>query len=82
MYEYKMVQVPPTIQLQTRDHVGNEAALYLQSIANEQAAQGWEFFRVDEVGVRNNPGCLASLFGQKAITTTYYVVTFRKTRSN
>lgn len=78
MYEYKMVQVPPTIQLKSKEQVGNEAAIYLQSVANEQAAHGWEFFRVDEVGVRTNPGCLASLFGQKAVTATYYVITFRK----
>ncbi len=59
-YEYKMVQIPPTIVVQQREARGNEAAYYLQSIANEQAAEGWDFYRVDTVGVESRPGCLAA----------------------
>lgn len=35
MYHYKMVQVPPNIQVQASKEKGNEAAVYLQSIANK-----------------------------------------------
>jgi hypothetical protein len=77
-YEYKMMQVPPNITVKSREHQGNEAAYYLQSIANEQAAGGWEFYRVDAVGVTLQPGCLGALFGQKAAQLQYYVITFRK----
>jgi hypothetical protein len=50
-YEYKMIQVPPTIVVKAKEERGNEAAYYLQFLANEQAAQGWDFYRVDTVGV-------------------------------
>jgi len=77
-YEYFMVQVPPTIQVKQKEYVGNEAAYYLQSMANQYAAQGWEFFRVDTVGVAVQPGCLAALLGQRQVVINYYVVTFRR----
>lgn len=79
-YEYKMIQVPPNIVLKAKEVRGNEAAHYLQSIANEQAAAGWEFYRVDTVGVVTQPGCLPSLFGAKQTLIEYYVVTFRKAK--
>jgi hypothetical protein len=78
VYEYKMVQIPPTIVVKAAEHRGNEAAYYLQSVANEQARQGWEFYRVDTVGVVTQPGCLGMLFGQKQTSFEYYVVTFRR----
>jgi len=77
-YEYKMMQIPPTITVKAKDERGNEAAYYLQSLANEQAGQGWEFYRVDTVGVVSQPGCLASLLGAKQVMVEYYVVTFRR----
>lgn len=73
-----MIQIPPTITVKAKEMQGNEAAYYLQSIANEQAAQGWEFYRVDTVGVLTQPGCLAALFGASQSVIQYYVVTFRK----
>lgn len=77
-YQYKMVQVPPGIRVKAKEHQGGEAAAYLEEIVNQWAQKDWEFFRVDSIGVRTEPGCLASLFGQKAQTLEYYVVTFRK----
>lgn len=80
MYEYMMVQVPPTIVVKQKEQAGNEAAVYLQSIANQYATQGWEFYRVDTVGVVVQPGCMASLFGAQRTVTEYYVVTFRQAK--
>lgn len=77
-FEYAMVQVPPTIYVQAGNQQGNEAALYLQNLANQYAAQGWEFYRVDTIGVVVRPGCLASLFGGRAQHFQYYVMTFRR----
>jgi hypothetical protein len=77
-YQYKMMQVPPVIRIKAKEHQGGEAAAYLEEIVNQQAQQGWEFYRVDSIGVRTEPGCLGSLLGQKAQTLEYYVVTFRK----
>lgn len=77
-YEYKMVQVPPTIEV-GREQRGNEAAAYLQAVVREQAEQGWEFYRVDQIGVVTRPGCLASLFGARQTLVHYFVITFRRT---
>lgn len=76
MYDYFMVQVPPNIQV--KQSSGNDAAAYLQSAANQYASQGWEFYRVDTVGVVVAPGCLALLLGAKQSITQYYVITFRR----
>jgi len=78
MYKYKMVQVPPDIRVQAKDHKGNEAADYLEEIVNSCGQEGWDFYRVDAIGVSVKPGCLAGLFGQKEALNTYYVVSFRK----
>lgn len=78
MYQYKMIQVPPNIQVQAKEHRGNEAAAYLENIVNTTARDGWEFYRVDEIGVKVSPGCLAALLGQKDVFSNYYVISFRK----
>lgn len=78
MYTYKMVQVPPNISVAMKGRKGNEAAGYLQAVVNEHASDGWEFQRVDAIGVQVKPGCLAGLFGQKEEQEHYYVITFRK----
>ncbi len=75
-YQYRMLQVPPNVSVRGVAQ-GQEAAQYLQTLVNEQARQGWEFYRVDEIGVEVRPGCLWALLGQKATYTQYYVVTFR-----
>lgn len=50
-YKYEMVQLPPNIQINASTETGSEAANYLQRIVNDHAARGWEFFRVDLIGV-------------------------------
>jgi len=75
-HEYRMLQIPPSITV--KHAFGNEAAIYLQSIVNEQASQGWEFIRVDTIGINVPAGCLAGLFGGQSTTQQYYVVTFRR----
>ncbi|HYE75627.1 MAG TPA: DUF4177 domain-containing protein [Blastocatellia bacterium] len=77
-YHYKMLQIPPSISVQKKEYRGNEAAGYLQEIVNAEATQGWEFYRVDEIGTWVNPGCLRMLFGQKSVSIPHYVVTFRR----
>jgi hypothetical protein len=72
-----MVQVPPNVEVGAK-HKGNEAAAYLEGIVNSMAQDGWEFFRVDQIGVNVRPGCIAGLLGQKDSYSIYYVITFRK----
>ena len=79
-YEYKMIQMPPTISVQAKEARGQEAAFYLENVVNQWAAQGWEFFRVDTVGVVTAPGCIPGLLGAKASLIEYFVVTMRRPR--
>jgi hypothetical protein len=78
-YTYKMIQIPPEIRIQAKNVKGQEAAIYLETIVAEQAKQGWEFYRVDAIGVEESPGCIGGLLGQKTSYYTYYVVSFRRT---
>jgi hypothetical protein len=75
-WEYDMVQIPPNITV--KQATGSEAAFYLQRIVNDHASRGWEFVRVDTIGVNTPPGCLAGLFGGQTTMSQYYVVTFRR----
>lgn len=56
--------------------------MYLKNIVNRHAAEGWEFHRVDEIGVRVEPGCLMgivlALQGRRARLVIYYVISFRR----
>ncbi len=77
-WHYMMKQVPRQIQVQEGTQTGGIAATFLSEIVEHQAARGWEFFRVDEIGVQVNPGCLAALFGATTSHESYFVVTFRR----
>lgn len=81
VHKYKMVQVPRNIIVQQEEHKGNEAAAYLEGVVNQYAREGWEFYRVDTIGVKLLPGCLGLLFGKREETVFYYVITFRKRES-
>ncbi|WP_431642433.1 DUF4177 domain-containing protein [Enterobacter mori] len=75
MFQYKMVQVPPSISVRPKDNKSGIAAQYLEDVVNEWAAQGWEFQRVDTIGIEERPGCFG---GSKVKFMQYYVITFRK----
>ncbi len=77
-FEYKMVQIPPNISIEEGVPFGQRAANFLEAVVNKYAQQGWEFFRVDPIGIHVEPGCLSSLFGASATTTTFHVVSFRR----
>ncbi len=78
-YQYKMVQIPPEINVRQKEVKGQEAAIYLESVVSDYAKQGWEFQRVDVIGVKQVPGCWAALFGARPVDYNYYVITFRRT---
>ena len=81
-FKYKMVQVPRHIgvmQKQLRDVPESEVlARYVENVVNEQAKEGWEFYRADEMALSVSPGCLGSLLGAKETTMQYNVLTFRQ----
>ena len=51
-YSYKMIQIPQAIIVKEKEHKGQEAAAYLQRVVDEWAQKGWEFYRVDTIGVQ------------------------------
>lgn len=77
-----MVQIPPNLAVAAKTLFGaapsttDIAAQYLERVVNDMASKGWAFERIDEIGVRSSPGCLAGLLGAKETMTVYYVVTF------
>ncbi|WP_368910180.1 DUF4177 domain-containing protein [Proteus penneri] len=76
-FVYKTVQIPPNIQMNTRE-TGQEASTYLQTVLNQYASEGWEFQSVETIGVSVKPGCFESLKGTKESFTHYYVIVFRR----
>ena len=84
MASYKMVQIPPNVTVSAKQLLGRApdsssvAAEYLENIVNQHAKEGWEFMRIDTIGVRTEPGCLAGLLGARSVDANYYVVTFRR----
>lgn len=77
-FEYKMVQIASIIDIDSDESADSVAAEMLAELVNDETEGGWEFFRVDEISVRINPGCLAGLLGVAARYRNYQVVTFRR----
>lgn len=80
MYIYKMVQVPPNIEVRAKEHRGNEAAVYLQNVVNTHAEDRWESYQIDTIGVSVKPECFDALMGKKNVLNQYYVISLRKPR--
>ena len=79
-YIYRMVQVPPNVEIDSPADRGHAAEVYLTALTAEMGNDGWDFFRIDAIGVVERPGCLAGLFGAGPTVTQYYVVAFRRPR--
>lgn len=60
MMQYKMIQVPPDVSITAAGMLGRApdsrtaAAQYLETIVNGMASEGWEFFRVDTIGITSS----------------------------
>jgi len=50
----------------------------LQLLIDAHVKQGWEFYRIDPVQIQIQPGCLASLFGQRTSWINFDQVIFRR----
>lgn len=77
MYTYKMVQIPRDLATKLGQG-GDLAANFLQGIVDEYAAQGWEFYRIDNLTITEHPGCLGMLLGKKEVFSSVGVICFRK----
>jgi len=77
-FEYKMVQIPPNISIEEGVPFGQRAANFLEAVVNKYARQGWEFYRIDPIGIHVNPGCFGALLGKTSTTTEFFVISFRR----
>ena len=67
-YNYHMAQIPPNITVRSKKDIPTAAATYLKELAEHHARHGWEFYRVDSIGIYRPPGCLASLLESESLT--------------
>ena len=64
MTTYRMMQLPPNVTNMPKGFfsavppAGQGAAAYLEKVVKEHSKQGWEFHRVDSIGVIMRGGCL------------------------
>lgn len=49
----------------------------LKRVINDHATEGWEFVSVEKIDIDVQPGCLGSLFGQKASSIAFDQIVFR-----
>jgi hypothetical protein len=77
-YEY---QVVPFIGKIRNNQPPGEVSGQLQSLINQCAAQGWEFYELNDVNIEVQPGCLAGLFGAKTAYIQFDQVIFRRERN-
>lgn len=78
MYEYKTVDVPKTLIAKEGRSLSQELALCIKNLINENAKDGWEFYRADEYTVSEPQGCLAVFAGSKGQFGTFNILVFRK----
>lgn len=74
-YQY---QVVPFIGKIKSSQSAAEVSVQLQGIINQYAAQGWEFYQLNDVNIEVKPGCLASLFGARAAYIQFDQLIFRR----
>ena len=77
---YEVVSLTPGVREGDKEK-GAKIAQQVQSLINDKAREGWEFYRVETVYVSVTPGCLAGLFGAKSVYMPVNQVVFRKPSS-
>ncbi len=76
-YVYKVV--PFIGQIKENDKQGAaKVAGQLQQLLDTYAAEGWEFYRIDQVQIAIRPGCLSALLGGRINYINFDQVIFRK----
>jgi hypothetical protein len=80
-YEYKVVPFRGQIKTGLLSSEGPQvASKQLEEVINSGTSGGWEFVEVSHINILTEPGCIAGLFGQRAMNIVYDQVVFRKQR--
>ena len=74
-YTYKVIPFMGHIK---SNQGASDVSAQLESLINQHAVDGWEFYELDEVNIAVSPGCLAGLFGRPTVYTKYDQVIFRQ----
>ncbi|MFP4363994.1 MAG: hypothetical protein ACLFR1_08995 [Spirochaetia bacterium] len=77
MAEYKCVPAPMELVIDKKGSY-DTAVRSFSDLINQEATGGWKFYSMENIAVRQNPGCIAGLFGKKALTTYFNMLVFSK----
>lgn len=75
MYKYEVI---PFIARIKEGGSPVKIASQLSETIDRYSAEGWTFYRVEEVNVEISPGCLGALTGSRTSYVKYNLVVFRK----
>ena len=76
--QYKVEFLPADLVVRRGSEGFQQAVGTIEGIINRYAAQGFQLEQVAQISVAEQPGCFASLFGAKTLSTTYNALIFRK----
>jgi hypothetical protein len=74
-YQYRVI---PFIGAINSGQTASDVSQQLEAEINRHAAQGWEFWTLNDVNIQVNPGCLAGLLGAKASYMAFDQLVFRR----
>ena len=77
MAQYKCVPAPKELVIDARGDYSSAINSFADLI-NSEANEGWKFYSMENIAVTQNPGCLAGLFGGKAVTGYFNMLIFVK----
>jgi len=66
VYEYRMVQIPINVVAEAGAH-GSAGVDYLQQLVNFGAEKGWEFYRIDVLGIPPLQSCQVITFRRECV---------------
>jgi hypothetical protein len=76
-WETAVVPFVPVVNASDKNPGATIAAQMNSEIAR-LASQGWEFIRVEHVDLVEMPGCLAGMFGARAVSRTHQMLAVRR----
>lgn len=77
MAQYKCIPAPKELVIDKKGSY-DTAICSFADLINQEANGGWEFYSMENIAVTQNPGCLASLFGQKEAIVYFNMLVFVK----
>jgi len=79
--QYKCVPAPAVLEVdRDGDHKG--AVRSFADLINKETKGGWEFHSMENVVVKQEPGCLAALLGQKASYESFNMLVFSNDKAD